>query len=79
MKSSNMSVKFCYSYVKEDEYHFSLVCPFYRTEDGLFFKNYYFSWQNVHKFNLMQTKSTTILEKVAKYLIEAFEKRNCHV
>ena len=72
--------QFCNSNVIEDEYHFVLVCPFYRDLRRKYFKNYYFSWPNVHKFNLlMQTRSPTILKKLAKYLIEAFDKRNFHV
>ena len=72
--------QFCNANVIEDEYHFLLVCPFYRDLRRKYFKNYYFSWPNVHKFNLlMQTRSPTILKKLAKYLIEAFDKRNFHV
>ena len=64
--------QFCYSNVIEDKYLFS-VCPFYRDLRRKFFKN-------VHKFNFfMPTKSQTTLKKVAKYDIEAFEKRNFHV
>ena len=72
--------QFCNSNVIEDEYHFLLVCPFDRDLRRKFFKSYYFSWLNVHKFNLlMQTKSPITLKKLAKYLIEAFEMRNFHV
>ena len=39
-----------------------------------------FLGQMYTKFNvLMPTRSATILKKVAKYLIEAFDKRNFHV
>ena len=70
----------CNSNVIEDEYHFLLVCPFYRDLRRKYFKTYYFSSPNLHKFNLlMQTRSSTILKKLAKYLIEAFDKRNFKV
>ena len=56
-----------------------LVCPYYRPRQK-YFNDYYFSWPNVHKFNLLvQTRSPTILKKLAKYLIEAFNKINFHV
>ena len=72
--------QFSNSNVIEDEYQFLLVCPFYIDLRRKYFKNYYFSWPNVHKFNLlMQTRSPTILKKLAKYLIEAFDKRNFHI
>ena len=55
--------EFCNSNVIEDEYHFLLVCPFYRDLRRKYFKNYYFPWPNVHKFNLiMQTRSPTIVK-----------------
>ena len=60
----------------EDEYHFALVCPFYR---GLRFEclpRYYCVWQNIQKLtSLLASNQTSLIKKLSKFIYQANLKR----
>jgi len=53
----------------ECEYHFVLVCPFYRDLRRNCFSNYFCSWPSIHKFNsLMNSTQKGAIIKLARYV-----------
>lgn len=53
----------------ESEYHFLLVCPFYRDLRVKYFTPYFCHWPNINKFDtLLSSKSRKIVNNVAKYI-----------
>jgi hypothetical protein len=67
----------CNQHQIENEYHFLLICPKYRTLRTELIKNYYISWPNHYKFKaLLQTKSKKQLNNLGKFIFLAMEKRN---
>lgn len=61
----------------ENEYHFVLVCPFYRdiTKESL--PKYYNTWPTQQKIiNLMTSPQTAVLKQLAKYAYLANVKRD---
>lgn len=64
----------------ENEYHFVLVCPAYRTVRLEYLPKYYCSWPNIFKlFHLLQAKSKSITIKLCSYLKHAWKIRSCIV
>jgi len=56
----------------ESEYHFVLVCPYYRQLRQIYLPRYYCHWPNLYKFrSLMRCSQSSILNKLAKYILEA--------
>ena len=54
--------------VTENEFHFVLVCPFYRDLRIKLLPCYYYTWPTVTKFKLlMQNKQCGVVKKLAKY------------
>ena len=68
---------FCPLNIIEDEYHFLLVCPFYREIRKSCLPNYYCRWPSKQKFiRLLQSSQTGTINKLAKYLFLATAHRN---
>ena len=60
----------------ENEYHFALVCPFYRDLRLQCLPKYYCAWPTYQKFKaLISSKQSGLLSKLAKYIYLANEKR----
>lgn len=60
----------------ESEYHFLMVCPFYRDLRAECLPRYYCSWPTHRKFiNILTSKQTGVLRKLAKFLYMANIKR----
>ena len=57
----------------ENEYHFLLICPFYRDLRISILPRYYNNWHTQQKFlNLMKSSQTSVLKKkLAKYVYMA--------
>ena len=69
----------CNMNVVENEYHFLLVCPFYREIRYRCLPNYYCSWPSIQKFrNIMTSSQKSIINKLAKYLYLATCKRDTY-
>ena len=67
----------CTLNVVENEYHFLLVCPKYRSLRIKYLKPYYCHWPNLKKFeNLMSAKQKNQLFNLSKYLYYAFKLRS---
>ena len=61
--------KKCNMNVIESEYHFLLVCLFYRNIRSKFLPKYYCKWPSIHKFNTLLTSSNNCMNiKLAKYI-----------
>ena len=61
----------------ENEYHFILICPFYRNLRNDIFPRYYCHWPTIHKFEyLLSCKSKSLTVKLAKYVYKATKLRN---
>ena len=61
----------------ETEYHFLMICPKHRDLRLKYFKPYYCSWPNTHKFvNLLSTNSTRMINNLAKFIFYANRNRN---
>lgn len=66
----------CNMQIIEDEYHFALVCPFYRDLRLQYLTKYYCAWPTIQKFrNLLSSKQSGVLIKLAKFIYLANEKR----
>ena len=62
----------CNMHAIENEYHFLLVCPFYKHIRELCLPRYYCHWPNLVKLkNLMCCKQNSIVSRLAKYLYMA--------
>lgn len=60
----------------ENEYHFLLICPFYRDLRASILPRYYNNWPTQQKFlNLMNSSQTSVLKKLAKYVYMATARR----
>lgn len=69
--------KYCNLDMVENEYHFLLVCPFYRDLRRKYFKTYYCQWPTINKFDdLMSKKSKPVLLNLSKFLYFAMKLRN---
>ena len=63
--------------IVEDEYHFLMVCPYYRQIRTNCLPAYYCRWPSLHKFKaLLKTENESLLKKLAKYVCIAMQKRN---
>ena len=68
--------KFCNLGDIEDEYHFLLVCPFYEVLRQDFLPLYCQTEPNIQKLTrILQTKNTTTLLNLCKFIYKAFSKR----
>lgn len=66
----------CNMNVIENEYHFLLVCPFYRELRIKCLPNYYCHWPNLFKFkNLLNSSQSSTIIKLAKYIYQSFSLR----
>ena len=72
--------KFCNSNSVETEYHFLLVCPFYRELRQKYLKPYYCHWPTINKFDDLMCKNNkkTILN-VAKFVHNASNLRSTNL
>ena len=60
----------------EDEYHFVLICPAYRTLRCNFLPKYYCSWPNTRKLIfLLQAGSKSLTKNLCNYLKAAWKLR----
>ena len=61
----------------EDEYHFLLVCAFYSSLRDLYIDNFYVRNSSRYLLNVRMSKTDdhSFIEKVARYVYFAFEKR----
>ena len=76
----NRICTFCNMNFIETEYHFLLVCPYYREIRSDCLPNYYCSWPSIHKLkSIMCSNQTSILKRVAKYIYIANQKREFSV
>ena len=63
--------------VVENEFHFVLICPFYRDLRNQILPRFFCSWPTLHKFvTLMQNKQSGVNKKLAKYVFLATRKRD---
>ena len=61
----------------EDEYHFLLVCPMYTELRMEYLPEYYHQRPNMLKYvELMSSKKSNIITKLANYTYKAFKIRN---
>jgi hypothetical protein len=75
-RESRLCNKCSYNQI-ENEYHFLLICPFYRELRKQFIPRYYFSWPNMNKFkDLMQTSNKKHINNLAKFVHLAMDMRN---
>ena len=61
----------------EDEYHFPLVCPYYRDLKLKFLPKYYCYWPSITKFeNILCSTTKKKIAGLGKFLFNAFNSRN---
>jgi hypothetical protein len=61
----------------ENEYHFLLVCPFYREIRNACLPKYYCHWPNSNKFKtLLSSTQNSILNKTSRFIYLANVKKN---
>ena len=59
----------CNLKVTGDEYHYILICPYFRLNRELYIKLYYYRRPSMLKFEqLFSSKNKCILSKLAKYI-----------
>ena len=59
----------CSMNVIENEFHFVLVCPFYRQLRNECVMSYYLHWRSLFKFKrLMKSTNNKLITKVAKFV-----------
>ena len=76
----NKKCIFCNMNVIENEFHFVLVCSFYRDLRNKILPRYYCTWPTITKFqSLMQTKQSGVLNKLAKFVYHDFAKRKLNM
>ena len=69
----------CNMNVVENEYHFVLVCPAYRSVRTHFLPTYYCSWPNIYKLeHLLKAANKNLTIKLYNYLKTAWKIR-CHI
>lgn len=69
----------CNMNVVENEYHFVLVCPAYRSVRTHFLPTYYCSWPNIYKLeHLLKAANKNLTIKLYNYLKAAWKIR-CHI
>ena len=72
--------KFCNSNSVETEYHFLLVCPFYRELRQKYLKPYYCHWPTINKFDdLMGKNNKKTILNVAKFVHNASNLRKTNL
>ena len=68
---------FCPMNVIENEYHFVSVCPCFRDIRNTCLPRYYCHWPSLPKYKqLMSTKKSSLLNKLAKYVYLANKRRD---
>ena len=61
----------------ETEYHFLLICPFYRDLRLQYIKRYYQTWPNLKQFeNLMISKNKQTIINLSKYIFFSMKARS---
>jgi hypothetical protein len=69
----------CNMNVVENEYHFVLVCPAYRSVRTHFLPTYYCSWPNIYKLeHLLKAANKNLTMKLYNHLTAAWKIR-CHI
>ena len=62
----------CNMHAIENEYHFLLVCPFYRKTRADILPRYYCHWPTLHKFKTLLTcPQSSVIIKLAKFIYVA--------
>ena len=65
----NRKCRLCTMNTLENEYHFLLVCPFYRDIRIKYLPSYFCSWPTLNKFeSIMSSKSKYVQQKLAKFI-----------
>ena len=60
----------------EDEYHFILICPFYKNLRENYIKRYFFIWPSTYKLTqLLENSNVQTLNNLAFFCIKASEQR----
>ena len=68
--------RYCNMGFIENEYHFILICPFYYELRNTCLPRYYCTWPSERKFKaLMSSQQTGIVNRLAKFVYLAFQKR----
>ena len=68
--------KYCNLNDIEDEFHFLLICPLYKTERISYLKQYFWKEPSMYKcVQLLKNKNVDIQINLAKYVSHAFDKR----
>lgn len=72
----NRICTYCNMNAIENEYHFLLVCPFYRDLRSECLPKYYCSWPSIQKFKyIMKCDIKSTIIKLSKYLFLANKRR----
>ena len=80
LNRSERICKLCNSKSVECEYHFLLVCPFYRELRQKYFRPYYCHWPTINKFDdIMSKTNRKVILNVAKFLYNASNLRKINV
>ena len=73
----NRVCKCCFMNCIEDEYHFVLICPTFRSLRCHFLPKYYCSWPNTRKLKLLLcSESRSLTNKLCQYLNAAWKLRS---
>lgn len=76
LSRNERACKYCNSGLIENEYHFLLVCPYYRELRQKYLKPYFCHWPTLNKFDdLMSKTNKNIICNVAKFIYHAFNLR----
>ena len=68
---------FCIMRSIENECHFLMICPHYVDIRRKYLPAYYCRWPTITKFKIiMQTKSRTLINNIAKFIYFALKRRN---
>ena len=68
--------RYCNGNFVENEYHFLLVCPFYRELRQRYMKPYYCHWPTLNKFeDLMCKRNKNTVLNLSKFIYFAFKSR----
>ena len=77
IERSERIFRHCNGNFVENEYHFLLVCPFYRDLRRKYLKPYYCHWPTLNKFDdLMAKTNKKVILNFAKFIYLAFRLRN---
>mgnify|MGYP000049943289 CR=1 FL=1 len=77
IERNNRICRCCTMNVIENEYHFVLVCPFYRSIRSELLPRYFCSWPTIYKFKtLFQSRQAGLIKKLATFVYLSYLKRS---